>query len=62
MEILAVLALIFSQYSVELAVDPYASDEEVERMSEPERKKGWQKAKTEVDRQLRDDVASVITL
>lgn len=61
-EILAVLALIFSQYSVELAVDAYASDEQVEKMSVPEKRKVWQKAKTEVDRQMRDDMGSVITL
>ncbi len=61
-EILAVLALIFSQYSVELAVDQFASDEEVERMSDPEKRKVWQKAKAEVERQMRDDMASVITL
>lgn len=61
-EILAVLALIFSRYSVELAVDAYASDEEVEKMSEAEKKKVWQKAKTEVDRQMREDMGSVITL
>jgi len=61
-EILAILALIFSQYSVELAVDAYASDEEVEKMSEPEKRKVWQKAKVEVDRQMRCDMASLITL
>lgn len=61
-EILAVLALIFSRYSVELAVDAYASDEEVEKMSEAEKRKAWQKAKTEVDRQMREDMGSVITL
>ena len=61
-EILAVLALIFSQYSVELAVDAYASDEEVERMDGEERRNVWGKAKREVERQLRDDMGSIITL
>ena len=61
-EILAALALIFSQYSVELAVDTYASDEEVEKMSEKERWDVWKKAKREVDRQLKDDLKSIITL
>ena len=61
-EILAVLALIFSQYSVELSVDAYASDEKVEKMSEKEKREVWDKAKAEVERQLRDDMGSVITL
>ena len=61
-EILAVLALIFTQYSVELAVDAYATDDEVERMSEGERRKVWEKAKREVERQMREDMKSVITL
>ena len=61
-EILAVLALVFSQYSVELSVDAYASDEEVEKMSEKEKRGVWGKAKAEVERQMRDDMGSVITL
>lgn len=61
-EILAVLALIFSQYSVELAVDAYASDEEVDRIDERERREVWGKARREVERQLKDDLFSVITL
>lgn len=60
-EILAVLAFIFSHYSVELGVDAYVSDEEVERMDEKERREVWGKAKTEVERQLREDMGSVIT-
>lgn len=62
LEILAVLALIFSQYSVELAVDAYANDEEVETMDEVEKRKVWDKAKNEVDRQMRDDMGTIITL
>ena len=61
-EILAALALIFSQYSVELSVDTYASEEEVEKMSEKEKRGVWEKAKAEVERQMRDDMGSVITL
>lgn len=61
-EILAVLALIFSQYSVELAVDAYASNEEVEGMSEVEKRAVWMKARGEVERQMREDMGSVITL
>ena len=61
-EILAVLALIFTQYSVELAVDAYATDDEVAKLSEGEKKVVWEKAKREVERQMREDMASVITL
>lgn len=61
-EILAVLALIFSQYSVELGVDAFATDEEVEKMSEEERRIVWDKSKQEVERQLRDDMGSIVTL
>ena len=61
-EILAVLALIFTQYSVELAVDAYATDDEVAKMSEGEKKVVWEKAKGEVERQMREDMRSVITL
>ena len=43
-EVLACLAVIFHKYSVELAVDKYATDEEVERMSKEERKQVWEKA------------------
>ena len=61
-EILTVLALIFSQYSVELAVDAYASDEEVEKMSEKEKREVWEKAKREVERQMREDMGTIVTL
>ena len=61
-EILAVLALIFSRYSVELSVDAYISDEDVEKMSEKEKREVWNKAKAEVERQMREDMAPVITL
>ncbi|KAH7327324.1 cytochrome P450 [Rhexocercosporidium sp. MPI-PUGE-AT-0058] len=43
-EIIAALAVIFSQYSVELAVDKWASDEEVTSMSRDEREGVWEKA------------------
>ena len=61
-EILAFLALVFSQYSVELAVDEYATDEEVEAMDEKGRRRVWGMAKEKVERQMRNDMASVITL
>lgn len=63
-EILAVLAVIFSQYSVELAVDDFASDEEVEKMPKggKERRALYQKACDRADRYLKEKVASIITL
>lgn len=61
-EILATLAVIFTQYSVELAVDAYASDEEVEAMGEEGRRGVWEKARGEVERMMREEMGSVITL
>ncbi|KAF1831713.1 cytochrome P450 monooxygenase-like protein [Decorospora gaudefroyi] len=63
-EILAVLAAIFSQYSVELAVDDFASDEEVERMPKggKERKEVYEKAVQRANDFLKNKVASIITL
>lgn len=61
-EVLAALAVIFSQYSVELAVDDWASDAEVETMSEPERKEVWGKAAERARWLLREGMVSRITL
>ncbi|KAL8828128.1 MAG: hypothetical protein Q9170_006731, partial [Blastenia crenularia] len=46
-EVLAVLAVIFKFYSVELAVDKYASDDEVEGMEEEEKRGVWEKVRGE---------------
>lgn len=43
-EIMAVLSVIFQSYSVELAVDEWASDEEVERMSDAQKVEAYKKA------------------
>ena len=61
-ELLAAIAVIFKTYSVELAVDQWASDEEVERMDREQKAGVWEKARREVERQMRDDLAMVITL
>lgn len=63
-EILAVLAVIFSQYSVELAVDDYATDGEVERMpvGGKERREVYKKAVDRADNLLKTKAASIITL
>jgi cytochrome P450 len=61
-EILAALAVIFSDYSVELAVDEWVSDEVVAGMGKSERKVVWEKAEKKAKSLLRDKVVSIITL
>jgi cytochrome P450 len=63
-EILAAFAVIFSQYSVELAVDEFASDAEVEKMpvGGKERKEVWQKVADRADHLLMKTMGSIITL
>ncbi|KAF2634193.1 cytochrome P450 monooxygenase-like protein [Massarina eburnea CBS 473.64] len=63
-ELLAAFAVIFTQYSVELAVDEWASDEEVANMpvGGKERKEVWQKAADKAHHLLRTKMASIITL
>ena len=43
-EMAAAMAVMFSRFSVELAVDEWASDEEVEKMDAQQRKKVWDSA------------------
>ncbi|KAF2195514.1 cytochrome P450 monooxygenase-like protein [Zopfia rhizophila CBS 207.26] len=63
-EILAVFAVIFQKYSVELAVDEWASDAEIKKMPKggKERKEVWQKAADRTDHLLRETMSSIITL
>ncbi len=61
-EVLAVLALIFSRYSVELAVDAYVGDEEVEKMDGGARFEVWNRARDEANRQMNEDMGAIITL
>ena len=61
-EVLAVLALIFSQYSVELAVDAYASDEQIEKMDEQAKFEVWGKARDEVKRKLNEETTMLLSL
>jgi cytochrome P450 len=61
-EILAALAVIFSEYSVELAVDEWASDQAVAVMGKSERKGVWKMAEKKARTLLRDKVSSIITL
>jgi cytochrome P450 len=44
-EVLAVLAVIFSQYSIELDVGEFATDEELDNMDDTGRRKVWEKAR-----------------
>jgi cytochrome P450 len=61
-EVLAALAVIFSEYSVELAVDEWASDQVVAVMRKSERKVLWEMAEKKARSLLRDKVSSIITL
>ena len=61
-ELLAFLALVFSQYSVELSLEDWASDEQVEKWDHTRRRQVWELAKTKVENQMINDMASVITL
>ena len=61
-EVLAVIAVLFKSHSIELAVDEWASDEEVERMSMEERRVVWDKAKSRVDELFRTGMHTIITL
>jgi cytochrome P450 len=61
-EILGALAVIFSEHSVELAVDEWASDEVVATMGKSEREVVWAEAEKNARSLLRDKVVSIITL
>ncbi|KAL1597316.1 putative P450 monooxygenase [Paraconiothyrium brasiliense] len=61
-ELLTAFAVIFTQYSVELAVDEWASEEELESMDEKEREQVWRKAADRAWYLLEKKTASIITL
>ena len=61
-EILAALAVIFTQYSVELAVDEWASDEEVEKMTKEQRGEIWKKAEEKAQWIWQNKMHCIITL
>jgi cytochrome P450 len=61
-EILAVLAVIFKDYSVELAVEEWTSDEEVASMDGKQKEDVYAKAIEKADWVLKTKVASIITL
>jgi cytochrome P450 len=61
-EILATLAVIYKNQSVELSVDDLATEEELQDMDQEERKEVWRNAKREVERKIKDEMGSIITL
>lgn len=61
-ELLTAFAVIFTQYSVELAVDEWASEEQLEKMSEQEKEVVFKKAADRVRWLLQNKTASIITL
>lgn len=61
-EVLAVLAVLFQDYSVELAVDKYATDEELDKMSNEEKAEVWQKAAADARELLLNSMGVQITL
>lgn len=60
-EMMAVLAVIFQKWSIELAVDDWATDEEVEKMGSVEKKKLYEKALEQARNELKT-ASSIITL
>ena len=62
-EVMAVLATIFRDYSIELAVEPHASLEVTKLpKDDPERRELWQRAKARADGLMTDGMGSVMTL
>ncbi|KAH0536022.1 hypothetical protein FGG08_007089 [Glutinoglossum americanum] len=61
-EILAALSVILTQYSVELAVDEWASDEEVERMTKEQKRETWGKAEEKAHWIWQNKMGCIITL
>jgi len=61
-EILATLAVIFHQYSVELSVDAFATEKEVWDMEPAAREVIYKKAVDEAQRRIRDEMGTIITL
>jgi hypothetical protein len=61
---LVVLATIFSQYTVELAVEEFASDQDIEDMPKGSKQRAniYQKAIDRADHLLKTKVDSIITL
>ena len=61
-EIVAALAVVLRDYSVELGVDEWATDDEVRNMTKKERKATWEKAEEKAKWTLQHKMISFITL
>lgn len=61
-KVMAALATIFSQYSVELALDDFASEEELRGLSESQREEIWERARQDAFRKLRENMRTLFTL
>lgn len=61
-EVLAVLAAIFREYSVELDLDKYASEEEIAAMDDTLKRQTWDKAKDTAEGLLRHGMMTIITI
>lgn len=60
-EVMAVLAVIFQEYSIELAVDEWATDEEVSKMGDREKRDVYAKAQEKSRRTMRG-ASTILTL
>ncbi|CZS98571.1 hypothetical protein WAI453_005726 [Rhynchosporium graminicola] len=60
-KVMGVLSVLFQKYSVELAVDEWASDDEVAKMTIEERNEVYQKAKDQARRRIRK-ASTILTL
>jgi len=61
-EILAALAVILTQHTVELAVDEWASDQNVEDMSKEQKKETWKKAEEKANSIWQNKMLCIFTL
>lgn len=61
-EILAVLAVIFKTWTVELDVSMFLSDEEFEKASEGEKREAWKKADARARELLKTGMMTIITI
>lgn len=61
-EVLAVLATIFREYSVELDLDKYASEDEIAAMDEEGKRQTWNKAKDTAEGLLKHGMMTIITI
>lgn len=61
-EVLAVLAAIFREYSVELDLDKYATDDEIAAMDDEAKRQTWDRAKDVAEDLLKHGMMTIITI